>query len=53
LKFSTRRNKEERVVIDGQEISKSEYFRYLGSIIHWDREIKEDVNHKIRAMGIV
>ena len=38
------------VKLDGPEILKSESFWYLGSIIHRDGEIEEDVNHKISAL---
>ena len=49
-KFSKSRNKVEGVVrFDGQEIAKSECFRYIGSINHKDREIEDDVNHRIRV----
>jgi len=49
-KFSKSRNNGEGVLrLDGQEIAKRENFWNLGSIIHKDGEIKENVNHKIRA----
>ena len=49
-KFSKGRNtNKELVILNGQEILKSESFRYLGSIIHRDGEIKEDVNHRIKV----
>jgi hypothetical protein len=32
------------VYSNGQEISKSECFRYIGSIIHKDGEIENDMN---------
>jgi hypothetical protein len=53
-KFSKSSIKDEGIVkLDGQEIPKSENFRYLGSIIHKDgEEIEEDVNHRIRARWI-
>ena len=52
-KFSKSRNKDIMAVrIDGQEILKSKSFQNLGSIFHKDREIEEEVNHKIRARCI-
>ena len=51
-KFSKSRNKDKGAIrLDGQEILKSESFRYIGSIIHKDGENEEDVNHSIRAGG--
>ena len=35
--------------LDGQEISMSSHFKYLGSIIQKDGEIDSDVNHRIQA----
>jgi len=37
------------VTLDGQEISMSSHFKYLGSIIQKDGEINSDVNHRIQA----
>ena len=52
-KFSKSRNKNKMAVkLDGQEILKSKSFQNLGSIFHKDREIEEEVNHKIRARCI-
>ena len=57
-KFSKSRNKDKGVVqLDDKEILKSESFWYLGSIIflflgsiiHKDGEIEEDVNYRIRV----
>ena len=57
-KFSKSRNKDKGAVqLDDEEILKSESFWYLGSIIflflgsiiHKDGEIEEDVNHRIRV----
>ena len=48
--FRKSKNKYEGTVrLDGQVIPKSVIFRYLASIIHKDKEIGEDVNHKIRV----
>ena len=33
----------------GQEVPKKDVFRYLGSILHKEGEIDEDVSHRIRA----
>ena len=49
-KFSKNRNGNTGVVrLNGQEIPKGDNFRQIGSIIHKNCEIEEDVNHKIRA----
>ncbi|KAI8543266.1 hypothetical protein RHMOL_Rhmol08G0203600 [Rhododendron molle] len=40
---------EERVMIQDQEIPKSDYFKYLGSIISSDGEIADDVTHRIQV----
>lgn len=39
-------------IADGQEIQKSESFRYLESIIYKDGEIEEDENYRIRVWWI-
>ena len=52
-KFSKSRNRDEGIIrLDGQEILKSESFRYLGSITHKDEKIKEYLNHRIREVWI-
>ena len=49
-KSSKSRNKDDDAIgLDGQEIPQSGNFRYFGSIIHKDGEIKEGLNHRIRA----
>lgn len=48
-KFSKRRNKNGVLNIDNQEISKNEWFRFLGSIIHNDGDIGNYVNYNIKA----
>ena len=49
-KFSKSKNRDEgEVIFDGQETLKRENFLYLGSIIHKDGEIEEDVNHRIKG----
>ena len=40
---------EERVMIQDQEIPRSDRFRYLGSIMSNDGEIADDVNHRIQV----
>ncbi|KAI8547555.1 hypothetical protein RHMOL_Rhmol07G0205300 [Rhododendron molle] len=40
---------EERVMIQDQEIPKSDSFKYLGSIISSDGEITDDVTHRIQV----
>ena len=37
------------VSIEGQEIPKSEQFRYLGSILHAEGDFGTDVTHRIKA----
>ena len=37
------------VKIEDDTISRVTQFRYLGSIIQNDEEVKEDVNHRIQA----
>ncbi|KAL4193815.1 hypothetical protein AMTRI_Chr06g201240 [Amborella trichopoda] len=49
-KFSDNKSRNEDVInIDGQEVQKRLHFRYLGSIIQENGEIKEDVAHRIRG----
>ena len=49
-KFDKSINRDEWVIrLDGQEILKSESFWYIGSIIHKNWKIKEDVNYKKRV----
>ena len=48
--FSKNRKEREPIVhIDGQEIPKTNYFRYLGSIIRNDGEIENDIVHRIKS----
>ena len=39
----------ETIKLDGQDIPRSEHFRYLGSIIQCDGNIDRDVTHRIQA----
>ena len=49
-KFNKNRNRNEGVVkIDNQEIPRSDHFRYLGSIMHKEGDIVDDVAHRIRT----
>ena len=51
--FSKIKNKDEgRVTIEDHEILKTNQFWYLGSIIHKEGEIKEDIIHRIKAWWI-
>jgi Reverse transcriptase (RNA-dependent DNA polymerase). len=48
--FSNRRSTSGDVVkLEGQELPKSANFRYLGSIIHREGDITDDVTHRIKA----
>jgi hypothetical protein len=47
--MSTTREEEEEVSLDGQVVPRKGTFRYLGSILQKDRNIDEDVNHRIKA----
>ena len=48
--FSKNQGMNEGVVsIEGQEIPKSEQFRYLGSILHAEGDIGVDATHRIKA----
>lgn len=43
------RNKDRVVKLDGQEISKSNFFQYLVSIVYTDGEIEDDVNNRMQT----
>jgi hypothetical protein len=47
--FSATTSEEGDVRFDGQVISKKDTFRYLGSMLQKDRDIDEDVSHRIKA----
>jgi hypothetical protein len=47
--FSTTRHEEGDVSLDGQVVAKKDTFRYLGSMLQKDRDIDEDVRHRISA----
>jgi hypothetical protein len=40
---------EEDVSLNGQVVPRKDTFRYLGSMLQKDRNINEDVNHRIKA----
>ena len=49
-KFSQNRSRNEGVVkIDNQDIPQSDHFRYLGSIMHKEGDIVDDVAHRIKT----
>ena len=49
-KFSKQGIQDYNIVrLDGQEIPMSSHFKYLGSIIQNDREINNDLNHRIQT----
>jgi hypothetical protein len=39
----------EDVRLDGQVVLKKNIFRYLGSMLQKDRDIDEDLSHRIKA----
>jgi hypothetical protein len=47
--FSATRHEEGDVSLDGQVVAKKDTFRYLGSMLQKDRDIDEDVRHRISA----
>lgn len=47
-RLSLYEKKEGKVHIDGQEISKCEHFHLLGSTIHHDATIAEDILQRIK-----
>lgn len=48
-KFGDSRSDEGVITLDEKEITPSDYFRYLGSIIQKNGEIDEDVKHRVKA----
>ena len=46
---TTRKGDQEAVNMLGHEVPKKDTFRYLGSILHKEGGIDEDVSHRIRA----
>jgi hypothetical protein len=47
--FSATRHEEGDVSLDEQVVAKKDTFRYLGSMLQKDRDIDEDVRHRISA----
>jgi hypothetical protein len=47
--FSGENSDDEDVSLDRRVVPINDTFRYLKSMLQSDREIDEDVNHKIRA----
>jgi hypothetical protein len=47
--FSATRQEEGDVRLDGQVVPKKDTFRYLGSLLQKNRDIDEDVSHKIKV----
>jgi hypothetical protein len=47
--FNTTTQEEGDVRLDGQVLPKKDIFRYLGSILQNDRDIDEDVSHRIKV----
>ena len=48
-KFSKNARVEDVIKLEDQIIQRKDHFRYLGSVIQKDREIHEDVAHRIKA----
>jgi hypothetical protein len=47
--FSATTEQEGDVRLDGQVVSKKDTFHYLGSMLHKNGDIDEDVSHRIKA----
>jgi hypothetical protein len=47
--FSSTTQEEGNVRLDGQVVPKKDTFRYLGSMLQKNRDIDEDVSHRIKA----
>jgi hypothetical protein len=47
--FSDDNSDDKNVRLDGQVVPMNDTFQYLISMLHSDREIDEDISHKIRA----
>jgi hypothetical protein len=47
--FSATKQVEGDVRLDGQMVPKKDTFRYLGSMLQKDRDIDEDLSHRIKA----
>jgi len=51
--FSASEGVANEVTIEGAVIPRVERFRYLGSIIHGNGEIDNDINQRIKASGVL
>ena len=47
--FGTTNRKEEDVSLEGQVVPRNDTFRYLGSMLQRDRNIDDDVSHRIKV----
>ena len=47
--FGTSTREEEDISLEGQVVTRKDIFRYLGSMLHRDGDIDEDVTHRIKA----
>ena len=47
--FGTTTREEEDISLEGQVVPRKDTFRYLGSMLQRDRDIDENVSHKIKA----
>ena len=48
-RFSNSSNQSDEISLDGVEIGASRKFRYLGSIVQYEGDIEEDIQHRIKA----
>jgi hypothetical protein len=47
--FNATTQEERDVRLDGQMVTKKDNFRYLGSMLQKNRDIDEDISHKIKV----
>ena len=47
--FGTTTWEDEDISLEGQVVPRNDTFRYLGSMLQRDRNIDEDVSHRIKA----
>ena len=47
--FSTTTREDEDISLKGQVVPRKNTFRYLGSMLQRDRDIDEDVSHRIKV----
>ena len=48
-RFSNSSNQSDEISLDGVEIGASRKFRYLGSIVQYEGDIEEDIQHRIKV----